>query len=94
MLSVADIKKKVIPILERYGVKRAALFGSFVRGEMKKGSDIDILVEIDKDISLLDFAGIKVELEDALGKKVDLAEYETLKPSIKRHVLKERVAIL
>lgn len=47
--AIQSIKKKIIPILRRYGVKKAAIFGSFVRGEAKKKSDIDILVEIEKD---------------------------------------------
>lgn len=93
-LSIQNIKKKIIPILKRYGVKRAAIFGSFVRGKVKKNSDIDILVEIKKDISLLDFVGLKLEIEEALGRKVDLVEYHTLKPFIREKALKEQLAIL
>ena len=52
---IEEIKEKIIPILRKYGVKRASIFGSTVRGEMREDSDIDILVEIDRDISLLDF---------------------------------------
>ena len=61
---------------------------------MKNDSDIDILVEIKKNISLLDFVGIKLELEEALKKKVDLVEYSTIKPILKEKILKEEVAIL
>ena len=91
--SIQKIKKKVIPILKHYGVKRAAIFGSFVRGKAKKNSDIDILVEIEKDISLFDFIGLKLEIEEALGKKVDLIEYSTIKPLIREKILKEQVVI-
>ncbi len=91
---IEDIKRKILPILKRYGVKRVGLFGSFVRGEMKKGSDIDILVEIEKDISLFDFVGIKLEIEEALGEKVDLVEYDTIKPILKERILNEQVIIL
>ncbi len=94
MFNIEDIKKKLMPILKRHEVKRAGLFGSCVREEMKEDSDIDILVEINKDISLLDFAGIKVEMEEALGRKVDLVEYGTIKPLIKDRILSEQVAIL
>ena len=89
--SIQSIKKKIIPILKRYGVKKAAIFGSFVRGEARKTSDIDILVEIKKDISLFDFIGLKLEIEEALGKKVDLIEYSTIKPLIREKILKEQV---
>jgi len=92
--SILKLKKKIVPILKRYGVKRAAIFGSFVRGKAKKSSDIDILVEIEADISLLDFVGLKLEIEEALGKKIDLVEYNTLKPSIREEILKEQVPIL
>jgi len=92
--SIENIKKKIIPILKRYGVKKAAIFGSFVRGETKKSSDIDILVEFEKNISLLDFVGLKLEIEETLGRKVDLVEYNTLKPFIREKVLEEQLAIL
>ncbi len=91
---IEDIKRKILPILQRYGVKRAGLFGSCVRGEIKEDSDIDILVEIEEDISLLDFVGIKLELEEALGRKVDLAEYSTIKLLLRERILEEQVVLL
>jgi predicted nucleotidyltransferase len=93
-ISIEEIKRKILPILERYGVKRAGLFGSCVRGEIKEDSDIDILVEIENDISLLDFVGIKLELEEALGRKVDLVEYNTIKPLLKERILREQMVLL
>ncbi len=89
-----DIKQKILPILQRYGVKKIGLFGSFIRGEMREDSDVDILVEIEKDISLLDFVGLKIEIEEALGEKVDLVEYNTIKPLLRERILKEQVVIL
>jgi len=84
----------VLPILKRHKVNRAALFGSCISGTMKKGSDIDILVDIKKNISLLDFVGIKLELEEKLERKVDLVEYNTIKPLLRDRILKEQVKIL
>lgn len=92
--NVEDIKKTIIPILESHGVKKAGIFGSCVRGEMKKNSDIDILVQITNDISLLDFVGVKLELEEALGRKVDLVEYDTIKPLLRERILTEQVVII
>jgi predicted nucleotidyltransferase len=89
-----EIKQKIIPILIRHGAKRAALFGSCVRGEMSEDSDIDVLVDIDKDLSLIDFVGIKLEIEEALGEKVDLIEYDTIKPLLRDKILNEQVIIL
>lgn len=91
---IAKIKQKIIPILQEYGVKKIALFGSCVRGEMDKDSDIDILVDIEADISLLDFVGLKQKIEEVLGRKVDLVEYDTLKPLLKEKILKEQVVLL
>jgi predicted nucleotidyltransferase len=92
--SFEEIKRKILPILQRHGVKRAGLFGSYVRGKLRRDSDIDILVEIEEDISLLDFVGIKLELEEALGRKVDLVEYNTIKPLLRERILKEQLVLL
>ena len=91
---IEDIKQKILPILKRYGIKKAGLFGSCIRGELREDSDIDILVEIEEDISLLDFVGIKLEIEEALERKVDLVEYNTIKPLLKERILSEQVSIL
>ena len=93
-IDIEGIKRGILPILQSYGVKRVGLFGSCVRGEMRGDSDIDILVEIEKDISLLDFVGLKLEIEEALGIKVDLVEYNTIKPLLRERILKEQVVIL
>jgi hypothetical protein len=93
-VDIEEIKQKILPILKRHGIKKAGLFGSYVREEMKADSDIDILVEIEKNISLLDFVGIKLEIEEVLGRKIDLVEYSTIKPLLKERILNEQVVIL
>ena len=89
---VEEIQQKVLPILERYGATRAGLFGSCVRGEMREDSDIDILVKVGRDISLFDFAGVKIE--EALGRQVDLMECDTIKPLLQDRILDGQVVIL
>jgi hypothetical protein len=91
---ITKIKQKILPILQKYGVKKIALFGSCIRGQMDKDSDIDILVDIEADISLLDFVGLKQKIEETLGRKVDLVEYDTLKPLLREKILKEQVVLL
>ena len=59
----------------------------------KKRSDVDILVELDSRLSLYDVIGIKLELEKKLKKKVDLVEYETIRPELKETILNEEVSI-
>ncbi len=93
-MDIEEIKGKILPILQQHGAKKAGLFGSCVREEMREDSDVDILVEIEKDISLLDFIGIKLEIEEVLGRKVDLVEYSTIKPLLRESILKNQVAIL
>jgi hypothetical protein len=79
----------------KYGVKSIGIFGSYVRGEQKKRSDVDILVEFEEssDLSLLDFIGLESYLGLILGVKVDLVEKQTLKPRIGKHVLEEVVGV-
>ena len=89
-----NIEQKIKKILKSHGVKRAGIFGSYARGEQKKNSDVDILVEISNSYSLLYLVRLKILLEKNLGKKVDLVEYSTLHPLIKKQALKEEVRII
>lgn len=77
----------------RYGVKEIGIFGSFVREEQKKTSDIDILVEFEKSVGLLEFVGLKNYLSDLLGVNVDLVMKKALKPRIGTRILSEVVYV-
>jgi hypothetical protein len=92
--TVSEVRKIVLPIMKRHGVSRAGVFGSCARGDMLVGSDIDILVEIRRDISILDFIRIKQEVEEALGQDVDLLEYDAVKPQLRDKIMDEQVPIL
>jgi len=92
--SIERIKSKIIKILKKYKIKRAGLFGSYSRGEQKKGSDIDILIEPTKEMSLLDISGLKIELEDILKRKVDIVSYRYIHPYLKDEILKNEVKII
>lgn len=91
---IKTIKKKIVPVLKQAGVLRSSIFGSVARGEARKKSDVDILVEIPKPYGLFKFISIKNQLEDVLGKKVDLVEFASIKPAIKENILKDQVQIL
>jgi predicted nucleotidyltransferase len=73
-LSIEKIKALIIPVLKKYGVQKAALYGSFVRGEQIGRSDVNILVEFrDRaNKTLLDLVGLELEIEELLGCKVDV----------------------
>jgi predicted nucleotidyltransferase len=92
-MNIEKIKHTIISILKRHSITRAGIFGSFARGNENPDSDIDILVEFDKQISLLEFVGIKYELEDILEKKVDLVEYQSIKPRLKKRIMSEEIRI-
>ena len=81
-MSTQMMNKVIADYFKTQPVQRAWLFGSFARGEQRPWSDVDILVEFDKEkpIGLLKFAGIICDLEDLIGHKVDLVEEGTLRP--------------
>ncbi|MDP2910673.1 MAG: nucleotidyltransferase family protein [bacterium] len=93
---ITNIKKKIAPILKSHDVKKAAIFGSFARGEQNKKSDIDILIKFkkDNDKSLFDLVGLRLDLEEVLKRKVDVLTYNSLHPLLKNIILKEQKAIL
>ncbi len=93
-LTLDQIKQKIVPILKEAGITRSALFGSYVRGEENEKSDVDILVDYPNEKSLFDFVNTKIQLEDVLGKRVDLIEYKTIKPKLKQYILSEQLQIL
>ncbi|EKD33534.1 MAG: Nucleotidyltransferase [uncultured bacterium] len=92
-MTTESIKKKIVPILKRRGVLKAAIFGSVARGEMKKNSDIDILIKYGDDKSLLDLVRLELELEKLLGKKVDLLTYNSIHPLLSQTILKDQKVI-
>ena len=91
--TLRSIRQRSAPILRKYGVRRAAVFGSFARGEEKKKSDVDMLVDVPSGTGLFTFIGLQNALADRLGRAVDLVTYRSLHPYIREQVLKERVAI-
>ncbi|MBN2251938.1 MAG: nucleotidyltransferase family protein [Candidatus Altiarchaeota archaeon] len=91
---VAEIRRKAVDILKKGGVRRAAFFGSLARREHTTKSDVDILIEFKGRKSLLDLVGLEQELEDSLGRKVDLVTYRSLHPLLKDRILREQEVIL
>lgn len=89
-----DIKEKALPILREADVKKAAIFGSYARGDNTEDSDLDILVDLPRGKTLLDLVHLKYTLEDTLHKKVDVVEYEGLRGRIKDYILKYQYPIL
>jgi predicted nucleotidyltransferase len=89
---ILKLKKKK-SALKEFGVRSMALFGSFARGEAKRTSDIDILVEFDRPVGLFEFARLKLYLEEMLGRKVDLVTPEALRNEMRDEILREALRV-
>ena len=93
-LQLGDMEGDDLPLVElcrRYGVRELSLFGSAARGEMRPGSDIDIMVEFEPGvrIGLIKFESLVEELEALAGRRVDLVTKRGLKPWVRPKVLKD-----
>lgn len=88
-----EIKKKIISILIKHGIKRILVFGSYARNEATLKSDLDLIVEFPEGTSLLDHVGIEIELSEVLNMKIDLLSQNGISPYIKDQVLKEAIVI-
>ena len=92
-IKLEKIKPKIIKILKQYKIKRAGIFGSYVRGKQKKTSDIDILIKPTKDMGFK-FARLEDQLTKILKKKVDLVSYNGISPHLKEKILNQEVRII
>ncbi len=85
---------KLRAILEKYNIKKAEVFGSVARGEARSGSDLDLLVEFPKGVSLFEIGRLQYELEHLLGVKVDLVNRKTVKPILKPYIMRDLIRII
>lgn len=92
--NIEKLTKKIIPILKRHDVVKAGIFGSIVRGESTRKSDIDILIRFKGRKSLLDLAGLEIELEKKLKRKADVLTYDSIHPLLRERILREEVRIM
>lgn len=93
-LQFTGYKARITKILKKNGVKKAAIFGSFARGEAKKNSDIDLVIEFRGKKSLFDLVDLKIELEESTHRDIDIVTYKSLHPLLKSKILAEQIPIL
>jgi predicted nucleotidyltransferase len=86
-------RDEILQVCAKYGAQNVRVFGSVARGEADEQSDIDLLVEFEPNRSLLDHAGLWVELQELLGVKVDVVSDRGLKPRIRQRVLQEAIPL-
>ena len=83
------IKSNKKLLRQEYGVKEIGIFGSFARGEQKRKSDIDVLVDFDNVPDLIKFIELERRLQRLLGKKVDLVRKQAIRGELKDSILRE-----
>ncbi len=91
---VAEIQSKVAEVMRRRGVVHAGVFGSVARGDTCLASDVDFLVEFEEGRTLLDLAGLSLDLKEALGCDVDVATPNSLHPALEEEIMRDLVPIL
>lgn len=94
--ALRELADKLVPVLKRYGVVRAGVFGSVARGEAGPESDLDLLVEYRQAprMTLHDLVDLYEELSGLAGRKVELCEYHLLREIIRDNVMADHVGIL
>ncbi|MBI4083662.1 MAG: nucleotidyltransferase family protein [Candidatus Lambdaproteobacteria bacterium] len=86
-------REDILRLAAKHGARNVRVFGSVARGEADEVSDIDFLVEMEPGRSILDMGGLLVDLEELLGRNVDVATDRGLKPRIRERVLREAVTL-
>lgn len=89
-MGIAEIKEKIVPVLKKYGIRQASVFGSVARGESQPDSDVDLVVKLGSlRFGIWGFVGLKQDLEQALGRKVDVISQEAVSPRLAVKIKKD-----
>ena len=83
----------ILALAARHGAQNVRVFGSIARGEATESSDIDLLVELRPERSLMDLGGLLMDLQATIGVRVDVATERMLRPEVRRRVLAEAVPL-
>lgn len=86
-------REEILHLATRYGASNVRIFGSVARGEEREDSDIDFLVDMESDRSLLDRIGLMQDLEDLLGRKVDIATVKGLREHFRERIVRGAIPL-
>lgn len=86
-------RREILRLAAEYGASDVRIFGSMARNEATPHSDLDVLIKLGQGRSLLDVVALKQELEDLLGRRVDVVTEAALSPHIREQVLREAVSL-
>lgn len=84
-----ELRAAILPIAHAHDARNIRIFGSFARGDQRPSSDVDLLVELPPSASLLDLVGLKLDLEDALHRHVDVLTEAGLSPYLRERILRD-----
>jgi predicted nucleotidyltransferase len=87
------LKEDILRVAQAHGATRVRVFGSVARGSAGPGSDLDLLVDLEPGRGLLDLIAIKQDLEDLLGRDVDVVTEAAVSPYAREAVLREAVML-
>lgn len=90
-MNIEVLKSQIIPVLQKHKVVRAGLFGSFARNEETEGSDVDLLVQFSLVRGMFQYLNLKFELEEVLNRKVDLIEYTSIRPKLRKSIFEDEI---
>ena len=100
VLSVEAIGLMVLPVVQKYGIDKVTLFGSYARGEATAGSDIDLLIECDNIRNMESYLGLQDSLKKAIGRNVDIVMADALEADntrsakrLREHIERDKVII-
>jgi len=87
LATLQQMKEPILHIANMHGVTNVRIFGSFARGDERKKSDVDLLVDIPEGMTLFGIAGFTVDLEEALHRNVDVVPSDSIKPALRDNIL-------
>lgn len=92
-LPLQDKRQEILRLAARHGATRLRIFGSLARGEATPHSDVDVLVAFEPGRSLLDLVALRQDLEDLLGRKIDVVSEQGLSPYLRERIVREAITL-
>lgn len=90
---IQTLREAMPELSSRFGVRHLLVFGSFARGTPRPDSDVDLLVEFDRTVSLLGLASLRARLEALLGRVVEVGTLDSLRPAARDEVMQEALRV-
>ena len=91
--TIHEHRDEILRLARTHGAQNVRLFGSAARGDDRADSDLDLLVEMEKGRSLIDHVALKQDLEELLGREIDVVTEQSLHPRLRDRVLREAIAL-